>query len=55
MTMRRAGRTPICLPKVRAAAKLTTQVRILPPAPQAPTSPAAERRERKEGIRYRGA
>ena len=35
MTARRAGCAPIFLPKVHAAAKLATQVRIPPPAPQA--------------------
>ena len=36
MTARRAGCAPIFLPKVHAAAKLATQVRIPSPAPQAP-------------------
>ena len=35
MTARRVGCTPILLPKVHTATKLTMQVRIQPPAPQA--------------------
>ena len=51
MSVRRAGCTPVLLPKAHTATKLTMQVRIPPPAPQAShfTGRGVRGRERKKG------